>query len=123
MRQKGVHAIVETASPFLHQEIEAAAVLVGKKDRLASVTAENDVVESTGEMNARLTCHVGKIAESVNLSASKPDPHLTDPHLTCKTPCPFGKPAYLAGIVCAMMWRDGFVAALTQQAGTIPFSL
>jgi hypothetical protein len=66
--------MVETASPFLHQEIEAAAVLVGKKNRLASVTAENDVVESTGEMNARFTCHVGKIAESVNLSTSKPDP-------------------------------------------------
>jgi hypothetical protein len=71
---EGVHSMVETASPFLHQEIEAAAVLVGKKNRLASVTGENDVVESTGEMNARFTCHVGKTAESVNLSTSKPDP-------------------------------------------------
>ena len=71
---EGVHSIVETASPFLQQEIKAAAVLIGKKDRLASVTAENDVVESTGEMNARFTCHVDNIAESVNLSTSKPDP-------------------------------------------------
>jgi hypothetical protein len=77
---EGVDSIVETASPFLHQEKEAAVVLVGKKDRLASVTAENDVVESTGEMNARCTCHVGKIAESVNLSTSKPDPTLVTPH-------------------------------------------
>jgi len=38
-------------------------------------------------------------------------------------PCPFGKPAYLAGIVCAMMWRDCFAPDLTQQAGTQPFSL
>jgi hypothetical protein len=37
--------------------------------------------------------------------------------------CPFGKPAYLAGIVYTMMWRDSFVPALIQQAGTLPFSL
>jgi hypothetical protein len=37
--------------------------------------------------------------------------------------CPFGKPAYLAGIVYAMMWRDSFVPALIQQDGTLPFSL
>jgi hypothetical protein len=72
---EGVHSIAETASPFLHQEIEAAAVLVGKKDRLASVAAENDVVESTDKMNARFTCHVDNIAELVNLSTSKPDPN------------------------------------------------
>ncbi len=69
---ESVHSIIETASPFLQQEIEAAAVLVGKKDRLASVTAENDVVESTGEMNSRFTYHVDSIAELVNLSTSKP---------------------------------------------------
>ncbi len=72
---EGMHSIAETASPFLQQQIETAAVFVGKKDRLASVTAENDVVESTGEMNARFTCHVDSIAESVNLSTSKPDPN------------------------------------------------
>jgi hypothetical protein len=48
---EGVHSIVETASPFLRQEIEAAATLVGKKDRLASVTSENDVVDF------RIQCH------------------------------------------------------------------
>ncbi len=37
--------------------------------------------------------------------------------------CPFGKPAYLAGIVYAMMWRDSFVPALIQQDSTLPFSL
>jgi hypothetical protein len=98
---EGVHSIAESASPFLQQEIEAAAVLVGKKDRLASVTAENDVVGSTGEMNARFTCHVGKIAESVNLSTSKPDPtpDLT-PHLTCKVVFPvLGKGKKMAIII------------------------
>ena len=71
---EGMHSIVETASPFLHQEIEAAADPVGKKYRLASVTAENDVVEPTGEMNARFSCHVDNIAGLFNLSTSKPDP-------------------------------------------------
>jgi hypothetical protein len=32
-----------------------------------------------------------------------------------KQRCPFGKPGYLAGIVCAMMWRNSFVAASTQK--------
>lgn len=41
---------------------------------LASVTAEKNVVESTGEMNARFARHVDNRAESVNLSSSKPDP-------------------------------------------------
>ena len=71
---EGVHSIAEAASPFLQQEVEAAAVLVGKKDRLASVTAENDVVESTGEMNARFTYHVDNRVEWVNLPTSTPDP-------------------------------------------------
>ena len=71
---EGMHAIAETASPFLHQKIKTVAVLVGKKDRLASVTAENDVVEATGEVHARFTCQVDNIPESVNLSTSKPDP-------------------------------------------------
>lgn len=57
---EGVHSIVETVSPFLQKEIEAIAVLVGKKDRLASVAAENDVVESTGAIELNL----------VNLSTS-----------------------------------------------------
>ncbi|GAB6194587.1 hypothetical protein JCM39068_43430 [Desulfocastanea catecholica] len=30
----------------------------------------------------------------------------------------FGKPAYITGIVCAMMCGDRFVAALIQQAAT-----
>jgi hypothetical protein len=34
--------------------IGSAAVLVGKKDRLDSVTAENYVVESTGEINCEV---------------------------------------------------------------------
>jgi hypothetical protein len=39
------------------------------------------VVESIREMNARFTCHVDKIAESVNLTISRPDPTLPAPTL------------------------------------------
>lgn len=74
---EGVHSKAETASPFLQQEIETAAVYVAEKDRLATVAAENDVVETTGEMNARFSCHADNIAELTNLSTSKPDPRLS----------------------------------------------
>lgn len=80
---KGVHSIVEMASPILQKEMEAAAVHVGKKYRLASVAAENDVVESTGEMNARFTCHGDKRAELVNLSTSRPYPILDPASQLC----------------------------------------
>jgi hypothetical protein len=43
------------------------AVLVGNIDRLAFVAAENDVVETTGEMNAKFAYHVEIIAELVDL--------------------------------------------------------
>lgn len=37
------------------------AVLVGQKDRLTSVAAENHMIESTGEMDARFACHVAQL--------------------------------------------------------------
>jgi hypothetical protein len=40
------HAVSEVEAPML-------LLLVSKKDRLTSVAEENDVVESTGEMNTR----------------------------------------------------------------------
>jgi hypothetical protein len=75
---ESVDPIPETAGALLQQERESVSVSVDKKDRLAAVTAENDVVESTGEMNAWFASHVGNISDFFNLSTSKPDPNFID---------------------------------------------
>ena len=78
--QESYHATHANQGPGRYKHPKVAAfgsvpnTLVGRKDRLAPpLVKENNVVEATGEMNARFTCHVGNIAELVNMSTWKPD--------------------------------------------------
>lgn len=71
---ESLYPMAETVGSFLQQEVETVPILVDKKDRLASVTAENDVVESAGEMNAWFPCYGENTPDFFKLPTSRPDP-------------------------------------------------
>lgn len=53
-----MNPITESASSLMKQKIEAVSVFIGEKNRLTAVAAEDYVVESTGHVYARFSCHV-----------------------------------------------------------------
>ena len=60
---EGVHAVAEPAGPLLQQEVETVPVRISEKDGLATVPAEDHVVESAGKMNTWFACHYVMVDE------------------------------------------------------------
>jgi len=53
----GIHPVPKPFHTLLQQQLKVIAVLVTAKDRLSTVTAEHDVIETTGKMKSGLACH------------------------------------------------------------------
>jgi hypothetical protein len=92
---EGVHAVAETTSPLLEQEVETVPVGVGDEDGLTAVTPKNNVIESAGEMDAWFACHGEKIPQRLNLSTWKPDPTVASARGSA-SPRPSGRGRLLA---------------------------
>jgi hypothetical protein len=71
---EGVDAVTEPAGSFLEEEIKTVPVIISEENGLTAVTPKDDVVKSTGEMDAWFASHVEIIPPSYNLSTWKPDP-------------------------------------------------
>lgn len=56
-RTEGVNTIPEAASSLLKQEIESIAIAIAEEDRLTGIAPENNVIESTGKIEAWFVCH------------------------------------------------------------------
>jgi hypothetical protein len=69
---KAVNAAGEFLHCLLHEEIQTVPVAVVEKDRLPGVTAEDDMVDRTGEMDVRFSCHGGIIQTNSRKSNLSP---------------------------------------------------
>lgn len=65
---EGVNAVAKPTNPFLEKEVETVTVIFSEENGLTAVTPENDVVKSTGEMDAWFACHDNKVPQNFNLS-------------------------------------------------------
>ena len=81
---ESMHAVAETADAFIEQAIERQAVFVLEEEILAVVAAQDDMIKSTGQVQAWLAGHDGRLRQVrithkiSNLTRSlknlKPDP-------------------------------------------------
>lgn len=69
---EGVDTTAEFLDNILEDQIEAIAVAIVKEDRIASVAAESDMIESGRIMNTEFTGHAGIIAINVRKSNLTP---------------------------------------------------
>jgi hypothetical protein len=68
----GMNPIIKPVTAFLKQEVETVAVSVANKYVLPAVSPENNMIKSTGEMDAWFSCHSGNlplVSQLVNLEA------------------------------------------------------
>lgn len=69
---EGMNTAMEFLDSMLEDQIEAITVAIVEEDRIASVAAEDDVIESGRVMDAKSTGHAGIIATNVRKSNLTP---------------------------------------------------
>ncbi len=65
---KGMDAVAEAFGAFLKQQKQSETIDVSQKDILPGIAAQNDMIDSTREMNTRFAGHARRIAENPQLS-------------------------------------------------------
>ena len=59
---EGMHAVAEALDTLGHEFIEIAPISRRKENILARIAAQDDVIETAGDVKARFAGHVGSVA-------------------------------------------------------------